>query len=243
MAENELARRASALDVRTLNADLEMAQTPADIKVVVARAQALHDVARRAQLADDQVKSVAAVALRAMRRGGEILNITPRAVGRSSAELPSLATLLEMPASKAKHVAEDWLTVAAVPEMIFEEYLRLPDHIPTRAGLLRYKQPKIKRPAHRPRRGQTFEPEPEPEPEPPPPTRLRVVPQKDDEPEEPMESSHHPALLAAQAEAWNQCVAWFARQTDPRVPDHLLLEAEDSNPYDFPVTKGKSRDR
>lgn len=43
------------------------------------------------------------------------------------------------------------------------------------------------------------------------------------------------ALLIAQAEAWNECVAWFARlgplNDHQRISGNTLSEAEEANPF------------
>jgi hypothetical protein len=130
-------------------------------------------------------------------------------------------------------LAEDWLRVAEIPEYVFENYLAQRDKIPTYKGLLRFRGPGPKRPPGRPRKDGTPPAEASSEPR----KGLRLVPQKDTEPVERPPTSVHPSILAAQAEAWNACVAWFASQRDPRVPDLLLLEAEDANPYDHAITR------
>jgi hypothetical protein len=224
----EVAGKASAVEVQGLIAELERAETAAEVRLVFDRAQALVDVAKRARVAEDQLRLYAEVSLRAQRRGGEMLKATPRAVGRDSASAPSLATLLELPHQKARHLAEDWLKVAEIPEYMFENYLARHDAIPTHKGLLRFRGPGPKRPAHRPRRDGAPSPEPVSEPR----KGLRLVPDKETE----RPTAVHPSILAAQAEAWNACVAWFARHSAHDESDIFAL-AEAANPYDPPQAR------
>ena len=225
----ELAHNSSEVDVRGLVAALEQAHSVVEIRVIFDQAQAFVDVAKRARLADDQVRAAAVISLRAQRRGGELLKITPRAEGRPSADKPSLSTLLGLPREQARHLAEDWMKVAEIEEYVFENYLAQRDKIPTFKGLLRFRGPGPKRPAHRPRKDGSTSPAPTSEPR----KRLSLVPQKESEPPA---SAVHPSILAAQHEAWNACVAWFAAR-HPSMPEQMLAAAEAANPYDHPHTR------
>lgn len=48
-------------------------------------------------------------------------------------------------------------------------------------------------------------------------------------------------IRRAQADAWLECIAWFAIQgplrDTPRIPSWLLANAEEENPYDTPTPK------
>ena len=189
--------------VTRLLADLEAAQTVPEVRLVFDRAEALYDAAKRARVSEEQLRIFAGVSLRAQRRGGELLKATPRSKGRPWHGQPTIAELLDLPASKAAHVAQDWLMIAQVPEDLFEEYVTKPG-LPSRAGLLRFGLRRPKRPPGRPS-GQP---------------QLRGVP----------DARHWEA--DARAKGWQECVEWFAAQNGAwRVKDACLQAAEAANPY------------
>lgn len=138
--------------------ELEAATSATEVRLIVDRAEALKDVAKRARMTDEQLRLFAGLSLRAQRRGGELLRATPRSRG-GRGKLPSVAEVLDLPEHKAKHVAEDWLAVAEVPEDLFDTYLTRQGPVPTRAGLLRFRQPRG--PRRRPGRP-PLQPVPEP---------------------------------------------------------------------------------
>jgi hypothetical protein len=208
-----------------LLAALDTATSPLEVRLIFDRAEALVDVAKRARVADEQLRAYVAVSLKAQRRGGELLKATPRSKGRPWHGLPTIAEVMGLEANKAKHVAENWLAVAEVPEHLFDEYVTRPGPMPSRAGLLRFRQHRPRRSPGRPRAdgaptaarqqhpsaGQR-------------PDRLRIVPDRVDV-EGDLARRH-------KAEAWQECVEWFARQQGTwRVVDACLQAAEAVNPY------------
>jgi hypothetical protein len=193
--------------VNRLLADLEAAQTVPEVRLIFDRAEALYDAAKRARVAEDQLRLYAAISLKAQRRGGELLKQTPRAKGRPWHGLPTISELLDLPPEKARHVADNWLAIAEVPEPLFEEYVTKPG-LPSRAGLLRFGLRIPKRAAGRP----LGQPRQNPQ--------LRGVP-------DPRHWEND-----AKAKGWQECVEWFAQQTGSwRVVDACLQAGEAANPY------------
>ena len=56
--------------VNRLLADLEAAKTVPEVRLIFDRAEALYDAAKRARVAEDQLRLYAAISLKAQRRGG-----------------------------------------------------------------------------------------------------------------------------------------------------------------------------
>jgi hypothetical protein len=233
-SEIERATPAGVLDAPDrLNAALDAASTPAEVRLIFDRAEALFEAAKRARVADEQLRAFAAVSLRAQRRGGELLQATPRAqTGMHVGQLPTIAELLGVPQNIARHVAENWLAVAKVPEHLFDEYVSRSERVPTRGGLLRYHQPRPRHPRQRPTAPHPATGEWRPHPS----AGLRAVP--DREPDRIVPPRPPDPNRALKAEAWQECVEWFARQRGTwRVVDACLQAAEAMNPYtDTPET-------
>lgn len=207
---------------------LESATSPHEVRLIFDRAEALVDAAKRARVADEQLRQYVAVSLRAQRRGGEILKVTPRSKGRPWHGLPTIADVMGLPPNKAKHVAENWIAVAEVPEHLFDDYLTRQGIVPSRAGLLRFSN-RPKRSPGRPRADGT-----------PPapaaaPTPLHAVP--DDAPTTRREQLDHPAFGRAlpdpRAEGWQACIDYLRERVPgrSRIPDGVLQAAEAANPY------------
>ena len=194
-----------ALDApERLVAALEAASSPREVRLIFERSEALIEVAKRARVAESDLRGYLVASLLAQRRGGEMLAAIPRArSGAHVGRLPTIEEILGLPLHIARHIADNWRTVAAVPEHLFTEYVtRETGPLPSRAGLVRYHQPRRKHPT-------------------PPPDRLRVVPEPQPDPNR-----------ALKAEAWLECVEWFARQMGTwRVVDVCLQAAADANPY------------
>lgn len=203
-----------------LEAALEAATSPMEVRLIFDRAEALVDVAKRARMADEDLRRFVAVSLKAQRRGGQLLKETPRSKGRPWHGLPTIAEVMGLEPHRARHVAENWLAVAEVPDHLFEEYVARSGPMLSRAGLLRFRQHRPKRPPGRPRADGS----------PPQSARLRAVP---DSPvvrvPPPPQADPNRAL---KAEAWQECVEWFARQQGAwRVPVVCIKAAEAMNPY------------
>lgn len=132
--------RVSATDLATLDEmeqdaldAIENVTEPDQAEQLLARVKAVHEAQRLARLGADYEKRWSSVRLRAERKYGELLG--PPQTGRPEGNVS--ATNVSSGAERvAAHAARQ---VAAVPDEVFEEFLKTEDE-PTRAGLLKAKR-------------------------------------------------------------------------------------------------------
>jgi hypothetical protein len=118
-------------------------EEPAEAAQLVAKADALAYLAKKAQLSEGIQHQAAEVALRAKRRAGELLAVTVPHEGGRPKKHRQLGGVLACPPKLDElgideHDSRRWQAIANVPEQRFERYLADAEVAePTTAGLLR----------------------------------------------------------------------------------------------------------
>jgi ParB family chromosome partitioning protein len=129
--------------IAQVKAALAEVEEPAEAAQLVAKAEALTYLVKKAQLSEEAQHAAAEVALRAKRRAGELLAATvPHEGGRPKKQAQAGPVSPRPPALDElgidRHDSQRWQAIAAVPEERFERYLADAEVAePTTAGLLR----------------------------------------------------------------------------------------------------------